>query len=252
MKFGAHVSISGHIHLAVDRAVAVGCGCLQIFVGNPRQWRRIEYADADIRKILGDVRVIAMVGASPSWNRPSHFAMKYLQAKGYRVIPVNPAAAGQAILGEKVYATLADVPDRVDMVDIFRNSEAAGPLTDEESRNDLRPNFLGRIQPYSVYVPRKAPARQRKPLTWVLHSLGVNHNQYAAFDPRLVPGVGSPEPDGLGTWEVIEGLRALARAPGLLALEIVEYNPDRDRGGVTADLIADLIAAVAPPGRARG
>ncbi|MFC5301392.1 arginase [Azospira restricta] len=73
-----------------------------------------------------------------------------------------------------------------------------------------------------------------------------------AFDPRLVPGVGSPEPDGLGTWEVIEGLRALARAPGLLALEIVEYNPDRDRGGVTADLIADLIAAVAPPGRARG
>jgi predicted CoA-binding protein len=91
----------------------------------------LEYADADIRKILHDVRVIAMVGASPSWNRPSHFAMKYLQAKGYRVIPVNPAAAGQIILGEKVYARLADVPDRVDMVDIFRSSEAADPLTDE-------------------------------------------------------------------------------------------------------------------------
>ncbi len=91
----------------------------------------LEYADADIRRILRDVRAIAMVGASPNWNRPSHFAMKYLQAKGYRVIPVNPAAAGQTILGEKVYARLADIPDRVDMVDIFRNSEAAGPLTDE-------------------------------------------------------------------------------------------------------------------------
>ncbi len=91
----------------------------------------LEYADADIRRILRDVRVIAMVGASPSWNRPSHFAMKYLQSKGYRVIPVNPAAAGQAILGEKVYAGLREVPDPVDMVDVFRNSEAAGPITDE-------------------------------------------------------------------------------------------------------------------------
>ncbi|MBI2309234.1 MAG: arginase [Rhodocyclales bacterium] len=73
-----------------------------------------------------------------------------------------------------------------------------------------------------------------------------------AFDPRLIPGVGSPEPDGLGTWEVLEGLRSVARTPGLCGLEIVEYNPDRDRGGVTADLIADLIGAVLPPGRQRG
>jgi predicted CoA-binding protein len=91
----------------------------------------LDYADADIRRILREVRVIAMVGASPSWNRPSHFAMKYLQAKGFRVIPVNPGAEGQNILGEKVYARLADIPERVDMVDIFRNSEAAGPLTDD-------------------------------------------------------------------------------------------------------------------------
>jgi uncharacterized protein len=91
----------------------------------------LDYADADIRRILREVRVIAMVGASPSWNRPSHFAMKYLQAKGFRVIPVNPGAEGQTILGEKVHARLADIPDRVDMVDIFRNSEAAGPLADE-------------------------------------------------------------------------------------------------------------------------
>ncbi|MBL8700588.1 MAG: CoA-binding protein [Alphaproteobacteria bacterium] len=89
------------------------------------------YSDDYIRAILRDTRVIAMVGASPNWNRPSFFAMKYLQNKGYRVIPVNPAAAGQEILGETVYAALKDVPVKIDMVDIFRNSEAAGAITDE-------------------------------------------------------------------------------------------------------------------------
>ena len=89
------------------------------------------YPDDYIRAILRETRVIAMVGASPNWNRPSYFAMKYLQNKGYRVVPVNPAAAGQEILGEKVYATLAEVPVRVDMVDVFRNSEAAGAITDD-------------------------------------------------------------------------------------------------------------------------
>ena len=72
-----------------------------------------------------------MVGASPHWNRPSYFVMKYLQSKGYRVIPVNPQAAGEKILGETVYADLADVPEPIDMVDIFRRSEAAGPIVDE-------------------------------------------------------------------------------------------------------------------------
>ena len=89
------------------------------------------YSDAYIRDILKTVRVIAMVGASPNWNRPSYFAMKYLQHKGYRVVPVNPAAAGQTNLGEHCYASLAEVPVAVDMVDVFRNSEAAGPITDE-------------------------------------------------------------------------------------------------------------------------
>ena len=89
------------------------------------------YDDDYIRAILRDVRVIAMVGASPNWNRPSYFAMKYLQAKGYRVIPVNPVAAGQEILGEKVHASLATIGEKVDMVDVFRISEAAGPISDE-------------------------------------------------------------------------------------------------------------------------
>ena len=89
------------------------------------------YSDDLLRGILRDVRTIAMVGASPKWVRPSYFAMKYLQEKGYRVIPVNPAAAGETILGETCYASLSEVPGPIDLVDIFRNSAAAGPITEE-------------------------------------------------------------------------------------------------------------------------
>lgn len=89
------------------------------------------YADDHIRQILRSVRTIAMVGASPNWVRPSNFAMKYLQGKGFRVIPINPGVAGQKILGEPVYASLSDIPDRFEMVDVFRSSEAAGPIVDE-------------------------------------------------------------------------------------------------------------------------
>ncbi|MGF1592961.1 MAG: CoA-binding protein [Kiloniellaceae bacterium] len=91
----------------------------------------LTYSNAELLAILRDTRTIAMVGASPKWNRPSHFAMKYLQEKGYRVIPVNPGAAGGEILGEKVYASLAEIPGPFEMVDIFRSSEAAGPVVDE-------------------------------------------------------------------------------------------------------------------------
>jgi predicted CoA-binding protein len=91
----------------------------------------LTYSNAELLAILRDTRSIAMVGASPKWNRPSSFAMKYLQEKGYRVIPINPGHAGKEILGETVYASLADIPDSFDMVDIFRNSEAAGPIVDE-------------------------------------------------------------------------------------------------------------------------
>ncbi len=89
------------------------------------------YTDDYIRTVLKNVRTLAMVGASANWNRPSYFAMKYLKKKGYRVIPVNPREAGGRILGESVYGSLRDIPDPVDMVDIFRNAEAAGPITDE-------------------------------------------------------------------------------------------------------------------------
>ena len=88
------------------------------------------YTDKYLSEILGSVKTIALVGASTNWNRPSYFVMKYLQSKGFRVIPVNPGVAGEQLLGETVYARLEDIPDPVDMVDVFRNAEAAGPITD--------------------------------------------------------------------------------------------------------------------------
>ena len=91
----------------------------------------IPYSDAKIRRILSTVRTIAMVGASPNWNRPSYFVMKYLQGKGYRVIPVNPGTAGKEQLGETVYASLRDIPVPVDMVDVFRASDQVAPIVDD-------------------------------------------------------------------------------------------------------------------------
>ena len=91
----------------------------------------IPYSDAQLRRILSSVRTIAMVGASSNWNRPSYFVMKYLQNKGYRVIPVNPGTAGQEQLGEKIYASLRDIPDTIDMVDVFRASDAVGPIMED-------------------------------------------------------------------------------------------------------------------------
>ncbi|HZK91358.1 MAG TPA: CoA-binding protein [Stellaceae bacterium] len=89
------------------------------------------YSDAYLRDILTNARTIAVVGASPRPHRPSHGVMRFLQRHGYRAIPVNPFAAGSEILGERVYASLADIAEPVDMVDIFRRSEAAGAVVDE-------------------------------------------------------------------------------------------------------------------------
>jgi predicted CoA-binding protein len=88
------------------------------------------YPDAYLRDILTGSRTIAVVGASPRAHRPSHGVMRYLQRQGYRTIPVNPFAAGGTILGERCYAALAEIPEPVDLVDIFRRSEAAGAMVD--------------------------------------------------------------------------------------------------------------------------
>lgn len=100
------------------------------------------YTSDYIRGILQSVKTVALVGASNNPVRPSYFVMKYLLDKGYEVIPVNPGLAGQEILGRRVYAALRDIPQPVDMVDIFRNSEAAGPITDEALKLAPKPRVI--------------------------------------------------------------------------------------------------------------
>jgi predicted CoA-binding protein len=89
------------------------------------------YPDSYIRGILNTVKSIAMVGFSPRENRPSYFAFKYLLERGYRMIPVNPGQAGKEVLGQRVYAKLSDIPEPVDMIDIFRAAQHAVPIVDE-------------------------------------------------------------------------------------------------------------------------
>src|SRR5438132_12678448 len=91
----------------------------------------IPYSDAQLRAILQRVKTIAMVGASSNWNRPSYFVMQYLQGKGYRVIPVNPGIAGETLLGERAYASLRDIPEPVDMVDVFRPARDAPAIVED-------------------------------------------------------------------------------------------------------------------------
>jgi predicted CoA-binding protein len=90
----------------------------------------IAYSDAYLRDILSSVHTIAVVGASPRPQRPSHRVMRYLQHQGYRTIPVNPNAASATILGERCHAALSEIAERIDMVDIFRRSEFAGAVAD--------------------------------------------------------------------------------------------------------------------------
>jgi predicted CoA-binding protein len=100
------------------------------------------YPDSYIRGILNTVKSIAMVGVSPKDNRPSYFAFKYLLERGYRMIPVNPGHAGKDILGQKVYGKLADIPEPVDMVDVFRASQYAPAVVDDALAMKQRPSVI--------------------------------------------------------------------------------------------------------------
>ena len=97
------------------------------------------YDDSYIRGILNTVKTIAMVGVSANTSRPSYFAFKYLLERGYRMIPVNPALAGQDLLGRRAYAKLSDVPEPIDMVDIFRASRYAVEIVEEALALALTP-----------------------------------------------------------------------------------------------------------------
>jgi predicted CoA-binding protein len=103
---------------------------------------RDNYDDSYIRGILNTVKTIAMVGASEKQNRPSYFAFKYLLERGYTMIPVNPGHAGHDMLGQHIYAKLADIPVPVDMVDIFRGSQYAPAIMQEALALKPRPSVI--------------------------------------------------------------------------------------------------------------
>ncbi len=100
------------------------------------------YPAAYVRGILNEVKTIAIVGASDNDVRPSYFVTKYLIDKGYDVYPVNPGKAGKPVLGRTFVASLADVPVAIDMVDIFRNSDAAGAIVDEALNLEPLPKVI--------------------------------------------------------------------------------------------------------------
>ena len=100
------------------------------------------YDDSYIRGILNTVKTIAMVGASEKENLPSYFAFKYLLERGYRMIPVNPGHAGETMLGQRIYARLADIPEPVDMVDIFRGPQYALAIVREALALKTRPHVI--------------------------------------------------------------------------------------------------------------
>jgi predicted CoA-binding protein len=100
------------------------------------------YDDSYIRGILNTVKTIAMVGASAKDNRPSYFAFKYLLERDYNMIPINPGLAGKDLLGRKIYGRLSDVPEPIDMVDIFRASNYALPIVEEALTLSPRPRVI--------------------------------------------------------------------------------------------------------------
>jgi len=100
------------------------------------------YPDAYIRGILNTVKTIAVVGVSPNTSRPSYFVFKYLLERGYRMIPVNPGQAGKDLLGQRIYARLTDIPEPVDMVDIFRASAHVLPIVQEALAMRPRPAVI--------------------------------------------------------------------------------------------------------------
>jgi len=114
------------------------------------------YSDAYIRDILDEVKTVAMIGASANNVRPSYFVLKYLLSKGYEVWPVNPGQAGKEILEQTVCASLEDLPGVPDMIDIFRNSDAAGQIVDQILASGKLPKVI-----WMQLTVRNDPAAER-------------------------------------------------------------------------------------------
>ncbi len=157
------------------------------------------YDDAYIRQILADVKRIAIVGASANEVRPSFFVTKYLIAKGYEVFPVNPGVAGKEIAGRMTYATLADVPPPIDMVDVFRSSEYAPAIVDEAIRVGAKVVWMqlgvrhdeaaAKAEAAGLrVVMNRCPKIEYGRLCGEIGWAGVNSRQISAKKPKMASG----------------------------------------------------------------
>ncbi|AZO68847.1 MAG: CoA-binding protein [Mesorhizobium sp.] len=159
------------------------------------------YDNAYIAGILNSVKTIAMVGASANDVRPSYFVLKYLLAKGFSVFPINPGQAGKEILGRTVYARLADLPEPVDMIDIFRASAAAPGVIDEILRLDPLPKIVwmqlgvrhdeaaARAEASGIkVVMNRCPKIEYGKLSGEIGWTGVNSGVLSSKKPLMRPG----------------------------------------------------------------
>lgn len=160
-----------------------------------------DYPDSYISSILRDVASIAVVGASANTSRPSYFVLKYLISKGFQVIPINPGQAGKEICGARVHATLRDIGQPVDMIDIFRSSEAAASVVDEALALPVLPKVIwmqltvfnreaakraeaAGIQVVMNRCPKIEYARLAREIGWV----GVSSGIISSKKPKLQKG----------------------------------------------------------------
>ena len=159
------------------------------------------YDDTYIRAILDEVKSIAIVGASPKNVRPSYFVTKYMIDKGYKVLPVNPGHAGKEICGAMTYASLADIPDRIDMIDIFRASAAVPGIIGEIMKLDALPNVIwmqlgvrdddiaGVLETAGIkVVMNRCPKIEYGRLSGEIGWTGVNRRIISSKKPKLAAG----------------------------------------------------------------
>ncbi|MCZ8545196.1 CoA-binding protein [Mesorhizobium qingshengii] len=159
------------------------------------------YDNAYIAGILNSVKTIAMVGASANDVRPSYFVLKYLLAKGFSVFPINPGQAGKEILGQMTYARLADIPQPIDMVDIFRAATAVPGVVDEVLRLDPLPKVIwmqlgvrhdeaaARAEAAGIkVVMNRCPKIEYGKLSGEIGWTGVNSGVLSSKKPLMRPG----------------------------------------------------------------
>jgi predicted CoA-binding protein len=146
-------------------------------MSEPGAGRHDSYLDDNIRGILKSVRTIAIVGATNNPARPSYIVTKYLKERGYDVVPVNPRLAGHDVLGLPAYGSLAEVPRPIDMVEIFRNSASAGPVTDEALALDPLPKVIW--MQLSVRDDEAAARAEAKGITVIMNRPALGRDRLA-------------------------------------------------------------------------